>query len=140
MKQVVAALIIREDKILICQRTPHQTLPLKWEFPGGKIEPGEGQESALRRELQEELGIRAMIGAKIASITHTYDSGAAVELHFFLVQEFEGEVENRIFHDVRWALQEDLPEYDFLEADVALVRDIATGKLALADPRTRRST
>lgn len=81
-----------------------------------------------------------MIGAKIASITHTYDSGAAVELHFFLVQEFEGEVENRIFHDVRWALQEDLPEYDFLEADVALVRDIATGKLALADPRTRRST
>jgi 8-oxo-dGTP diphosphatase len=131
MKHVVAALIIREDTILICQRTPDQNLPLKWEFPGGKIEPGEAQEAALRRELEEELGIRATIGAKVATIRHTYGNGSAVELHFFVVSSFQGEIENRIFHDVRWVSKTDLPTYDFLEADIALVQDIAAGTLAL---------
>jgi 8-oxo-dGTP diphosphatase len=131
MKQVVAALIIKNDTILICQRTHDQTLPLKWEFPGGKIEPGEAQEAALRRELEEELGIQATIGAKVATIAHTYGNASAVELHFFVVTEFTGKIENRIFHDVRWAEKTDLPTYDFLEADVALVRDIAAGRLVL---------
>jgi 8-oxo-dGTP diphosphatase len=134
VKQVVAALILRENRILICQRTPHQTLPLKWEFPGGKVEPGEAQEVALRRELEEELGIHATIGPKAATVAHTYGSGSAVELHFFAVTEFAGEIENRIFHDVRWVSKQDLPGYDFLEADIALVRDIATGKLDLTWP------
>ena len=129
MKQVVAALILRENKILICQRMPDQTLPLKWEFPGGKIEPGEAQDVALRRELDEELGIQATIGAKIATIAHTYGNGSAVELHFFVVTKFAGEIENRIFHEVRWAEKTDLPAYDFLEADVALVQEIAAGKM-----------
>jgi len=129
MKQVVAALILRGNKILICQRTPHQTLPLKWEFPGGKIEPGEAQEAALRRELEEELGIHATIGPKAATVAHTYGSGSAVELHFFVVAKFTGEIQNRIFHDVRWAEKTDLPAYDFLEADVALVQEIAAGKM-----------
>jgi len=129
MKQVVAALILREDKILICQRTPDQTHRFKWEFPGGKIEPGEAQEAALRRELDEELGIQATIGPKVATLAHTYGNGSAVELHFFVVTKFTGEVENRIFHDVRWANKAELPEYDFLEADIGLVRDVAAGKL-----------
>jgi 8-oxo-dGTP diphosphatase len=138
MKQVVAALIIREDKILICQRTAEQTLPLKWEFPGGKIEPGEGQEAALRRELEEELGIQATIGAKVTTIVHTYGNGNAVELHFFVVEKFEGEIQNRIFHDVRWVGRADLPQYDFLEADVSLVRDIAAGRIALTGPQPHK--
>jgi 8-oxo-dGTP diphosphatase len=134
MKQVVAGLILRNNHILICQRTPHQTLPLKWEFPGGKIEPGEAQEAALRRELEEELGIQATISAKVAAITHTYGNGSAVELHFFVIAKFAGEIENRIFHDVRWVSKEDLPQYDFLEADIALVQEIADGKLDLTWP------
>jgi 8-oxo-dGTP diphosphatase len=130
-KQVVAALIIRDDKVLVCQRTRHQTMPLKWEFPGGKVEPGEGAQDALYRELEEELGIKATIGPHITTIRHTYDGGAAFELHFFLVQEFVGDLQNRIFREVRWAKRSELPSLDFLEADVELVRDIAYGKLNL---------
>src|SRR5215467_4588918 len=145
MKTVVAALILRNNKILICQRTRHQTMPLKWEFPGGKIEPGEKPEQALRRELEEELGIRATIGRKVATVRHDYGNPAAsnsqpgraaeapasVELLFYLVQDFTGEIENRIFRDVRWVGKTEMPGYDFLEADVGLVQDLAEGKVRL---------
>jgi len=138
MKQVVAGIILKNDKTLICQRTRYQSMPLKWEFPGGKIEPGEGQEAALRRELEEELGIQATIGTKVATIVHTYGNGAAVELHFFAVEKFEGGIQNRIFHDVRWVSKAEMPEYDFLEADVALVKDIAAGKVPLTGPQPHK--
>src|SRR5215475_15858085 len=97
MKRVVAALILRDGKILVCQRTKHQTMPLKWEFPGGKIEEGEQPQDALRRELEEELGIDATIGDEVARIQHEYPNGTVVELRFFLVHEYSPEVENRIF-------------------------------------------
>ena len=129
MKQVVAALIVREDKILICQRTEDQAMPLKWEFPGGKVEQGEDLRDALRRELDEELGIDAVIGRKVAAIQHTYAGGASVELYFYRVDQFTREVQNRIFHDVRWIDRKDLPTYDFLEADIRLVMDISAGNL-----------
>ena len=128
-RQVVAALIVRDRKILICQRTRHQPMPLKWEFPGGKIEEGEEPVAALVRELDEELGIRATIGAEVAKIEHRYRTGTAITLRFFLVTTFEGEIDNRIFRDVRWAAPEELPNYDFLEADAPLVRDLAVGKV-----------
>ena len=129
MKQVVAALIVKEDKLLACQRTKHQVFPLKWEFPGGKIEAGEEPTQALERELEEELGIRASIGPQVARIRHTYRKGSAVELMFFMVENYEGEIDNRIFREVRWVERAELPGYDFLDADRQLVRDIATGKL-----------
>ncbi len=129
MKQVVAALILKDDRLLICQRTKHQPLPLKWEFPGGKIEAGERPREALVRELDEELGIQARVGPEITRIRHTYRKGTSVELRFFLVRQYAGEIENRIFRDVRWVERAALPEYDFLDADLKLVRDLAEGKL-----------
>jgi 8-oxo-dGTP diphosphatase len=128
MKRVVAALIAHEGKLLVCQRTRHQTMPLKWEFPGGKIEEGEQPRDALRRELEEELGIHATIGDEAARIQHEYPNGGMVELRFFLVREYHGEIENRIFKDMRWALPRELPKFDFLEADLTLVNDLAQGK------------
>ena len=130
MKRVVAALIWKNGSVLICQRTRHQVMPLKWEFPGGKIEEGEQPRDALRRELDEELGIQAVIGNEVARIIHTYPSGSAIELRFFDVHEFAGELENKIFRDIRWVRPTELPAYDFLEADLELVRDLADGKLA----------
>lgn len=129
MKQVVAALMVRGSELLICQRTKYQPMPLQWEFPGGKVEPNEEPRAALRRELDEELGIMAEIGPEVATVRHVYKNGGGVELHFFLVEKFEGELENRIFKDVRWADRETLPDYDFLEADKTLVKEIAVGKV-----------
>jgi len=129
MKRVVAALIVKDGKLLVCQRTRHQTMPLKWEFPGGKIEEGEQPRDALRRELDEELGITATIGDELARIQHEYPNGGMVELRFFVVGEYKGELENRIFKDIQWAQPKELPKYDFLEADSTLVKDLAAGKL-----------
>jgi len=129
MKQVVAALIVKDDEILICQRTEHQPHPLKWEFPGGKIEANEEPTAALLRELEEELGIKAELGAEVATIQHHYPNGNSVELHFYLVKKFEGDIKNLVFENVRWATRTELPTFDFLEADIALVQQIASGKL-----------
>lgn len=130
VKRVVAALIFKHDQILVCQRTRHQTMPLKWEFPGGKIEEGEQPRDALRRELNEELGIDAIIGEEVARIRHEYKSGSAVELRFYAVREYQGELENKIFKDMRWAGRSDLPSFDFLEADLQLVKELAEGKIS----------
>jgi 8-oxo-dGTP diphosphatase len=129
MKRVVAALIVSEGKLLVCQRTRHQTMPLKWEFPGGKIEEGEQPRDALRRELEEELGILATIGNEVRRIQHEYPNGGMVELRFFLVTDYQREIENRIFRDIQWTEPKDLPGYDFLEADEILVGELAAGKL-----------
>lgn len=129
VRYVAAGLLVRGDEILICQRRPDQPMALKWEFPGGKIEAGESAEQALVRELEEELGIHAEIGSRVARTRHTYRSGGAVDLQFFAVYSFRGDVTNRIFHDVRWVPLRDLGSYDFLTADRNLVRDLAAGKL-----------
>jgi 8-oxo-dGTP diphosphatase len=137
LRLVVAALILRGAagdgaagvEVLICQRKPDQPMSLKWEFPGGKIEAGESSEDALARELNEELGITAVIGRRVARIRHKYRNGGAIDLQFFVVREFDGALENRIFNDVRWAPLTELPGYDFLAADLGLIQDLAEGKL-----------
>src|ERR1700678_322896 len=129
LRLVVAALMLRGDEVLICQRRPDQPMALQWEFPGGKIEPGESPEAALARELNEELGIEATIGTRVTHIRHNYRHGGAVDLQFFAVYEFRGEIENRIFKEVRWVKLEELPNYDFLVADRGLIKDLAQGKL-----------
>src|SRR6266576_361117 len=116
-------------EVLICQRKADQPMSLKWECPGGKIEAGESSEDALARELDEELGIKAVIGQRVAQVRHKYRNGGSIDLQFFVVREFDGALENRIFNDVRWAPLAELPGYDFLAADLGLIRDLSEGKL-----------
>src|SRR5258708_29433939 len=92
VRLVVAALILRGAvgdgaagvEVLICQRKADQPMSLKWEFPGGKIEAGESSEDALARELDEELGIKAVIGRQVARVRHKYRNGGAAAVHFLL--------------------------------------------------------
>ena len=126
---MAAALIVRGGEVLICQRRPDQPMALQWEFPVGKIEAGETAEQALARELREELGIEASIGSRITHVRHNYRHGGAVDLQFFAVRDFSGDLQNRIFAQVVWARLEDLPNYDFLAADRGLIKDLASGKL-----------
>jgi 8-oxo-dGTP diphosphatase len=122
MLEVVAAILEREGRILICQRTAQQSHPLKWEFPGGKIEPGESPAQALERELHEELGITAARCEEVTRYEFTYPGKKPTLLIFLRVTHFEGEPRNLIFQDMRWEPAERLASFDFLEGDRDFLR------------------
>ena len=119
--RVVAAVIERDGKILIGQRKPGGRHALKWEFPGGKVEPGEDDRAALARELREELRIEAVIGEEIEAYDFRYGSGPLTRLRFFRVREFRGLPENLDFAEIRWVEARHLAQFDFLEGDVEFV-------------------
>ena len=121
MVTVVAGVIERGDEILIAQRRATGQHPLKWEFPGGKVEAGETPEAALERELAEELGIQARVDGEISRYEFAYAGRAPILLIFYRVREFSGELKNLDFEQMVWARRERLGEYDFLEGDEAFI-------------------
>jgi len=125
---VVAGILRNEDRILICQRRRSDAYGLQWEFPGGKVEQGEELPAALRRELEEELTIQAEVGAEVFRRRHRYPD-RYVEVVFFALQSYCGEVCNRVFEAICWAPRSKLPQYNFLEADRELVDRISKGEL-----------
>jgi 8-oxo-dGTP diphosphatase len=118
MTTVVAGILVRGDTILICRRRADQPHPLKWEFPGGKLEPGETPEAALRRELEEELGIDSEPATEIARYEFSYLGKPPILLIFMRVTAWNGEIENRIFESILWQSPGTLSTFDFLEGDV----------------------
>jgi 8-oxo-dGTP diphosphatase len=134
MQTVVAALIQHEGKILACQRARGQRFELQWEFPGGKLEKGETLQAALARELQEELGVTATIGAEIHRLQHQYaSSGLPFELVFFVASAPPDQIRNLEFERIEWRELRSLPELNFLEADRDLVRKLASGEIRLPE-------
>lgn len=130
MLTVVAALIESEGKILACQRKAGGAFGLMWEFPGGKKEPGESPSKALARELREELGIEARIGAEVYRALHQYaEMPEPIELIFFAASADAEQMRNLIFEKVEWRTPESLPELNFLPADRELIEKIANGTL-----------
>lgn len=117
MTIVVAGILEKDGKILICQRKEDQAHPLKWEFPGGKLEAGESPQSALTRELREELGIEAGPGIELTRYEFAYPEKKPILLIFLKVQAWQGEPRNLIFETMTWASPESLNRYDFLEGD-----------------------
>ena len=122
---VVAGLIRRDGRILICRRRADQPHAHKWEFPGGKLEPGESPPEALARELREELAIEARIAGEVERYEFCYPGGRPLLLIFHAVDEFAGELRNRVFQEIRWTEVVTLPQFDFLEGDVQFVRRLA---------------
>src|SRR5205085_5588414 len=96
---------------------PEQSHPLKWEFPGGKVELDETPAAALSRELEEEIEIRGATGDEIARYEYSYPGKKPILLIFFRVQQFEGEPRNLIFHEMRWEPVKRLGQFDFVEGD-----------------------
>ena len=127
MTTVTAAVIERDGRILICRRRADQRHPLKWEFPGGKLEAEESPADGLARELAEELGIRVEEATEITRYEYQYPGRGLIQLVFFRVGRYAGCVENRIFAEMAWARPEELPGFDFLDGDVEFVRQLARG-------------
>lgn len=124
---VSAGIIYRHGQVLVGQRREADRHALKWEFPGGKVESGESPRQALVRELREELGIDAIIGAELASYRHKYPAADTVRLLFFCVPNFIGQLNNRVYKQICWAGLDELEAFDFLEGDIEFVRQLARG-------------
>jgi 8-oxo-dGTP diphosphatase len=117
MTTVVAGVLKQDGKILICRRRADQPHPLKWEFPGGKLEAGESPATALIRELREELGIESETGSEIMRYEFAYPGKQPILLIFLEVTSWRGNLENRIFETILWVRAAALAAYDFLEGD-----------------------
>jgi 8-oxo-dGTP diphosphatase len=126
---VVAGLVQQQGMLLICQRRRGSAFALQWEFPGGKVEPGETSEEGLQRELHEELDIDARIGPERYRTRHHYPGKYTVELIFFDVTDFQGTPHNRAFEQIRWVAPASLPTFDFLEGDAELIALLSQGLL-----------
>lgn len=131
MRVIVAGVIERSDRrLLIGQRRRTDTSPLKWEFPGGKVEEGETPEAALARELKEELGATLRKSVPIGRVVHKYaQTPEELEILFFAVEIAEGALAPRPFEQIAWVLPKELGDYDFLAANAQLVAHLATGKI-----------
>ncbi len=127
MTVVVAGVIESGGRILICRRRPDHPHPLKWEFPGGKVEAGETPRAALVRELEEELGIQAKPDGEIARYSFAYPGKSPILLIFYGIKDFAGEPLNLVFDTIAWVERAALPSYDFLEGDIEFVRRLAVG-------------
>jgi 8-oxo-dGTP diphosphatase len=135
IKVVVAAVIERADRrLLIGQRRTGDSSPLKWEFPGGKVERGEAPEMALARELREELGATLRKCVEIARVKHEYSGYTdELEIRFFAAELADDEVVGKTFERIAWVLPRELSGYDFLTANRGLVANLATGRIKVAD-------
>ena len=127
MTTVVAAVIDRTGRILIAQRKSAGHHPLKWEFPGGKVEAAETPRAALARELEEELAIRARIDAEVTRYEYQYPGRTPILLIFYRVVDFEGEPRNLAFEQIRWESPGKLRDYDFLDGDADFLAVISPG-------------
>jgi 8-oxo-dGTP diphosphatase len=114
---VVAGLLFESGRLLACQRRAGGVFPLKWEFPGGKIELREAPEAALARELREELDIEVVKMEEVFTHTHVYSGFSTVNLTFFRISAHRGEIVNRVFEQVRWVGAKELAQLDFLDGD-----------------------
>ena len=123
MTEVVAALIWRGERFMICQRPAHKSAGLLWEFVGGKVESGETKEAAVIRECREELGVLISVGEAFMDVTHQYPD-ITVHLTLFEAAIAEGEPQKLEHNDIQWITPSEIPNFAFCPADVAILAKI----------------
>ena len=123
MTEVVAALIWRGEKFMICQRPAHKARGLLWEFVGGKVEPGETKEQALIRECREELAVTLSVDDVFMDVVHEYPD-LTVHLTLFNATIAEGEPVMLEHNDIKWITPSEIPNYDFCPADKEILARI----------------
>ena len=123
MTEVVAALIQKDGRFLICQRPAHKARGLLWEFVGGKVEPGESKAQALIRECREELGVTVTVQDVFMEVTHEYPD-LIVHLTLFYARIAEGEPQKLEHNDLRWITPREIPQYPFCPADESILKAI----------------
>ena len=121
--EVVAALIWDQDKFMICQRPPHKTRGLLWEFVGGKVEQGETKEQALIRECREEIAVTLSVGDAFMDVVHEYQD-LTVHLTLFNAVILEGIPQKLEHNDIKWIAPSEIPNYEFCPADVEILKKI----------------
>ncbi|MBD1432321.1 (deoxy)nucleoside triphosphate pyrophosphohydrolase [Sphingobacterium sp. DN00404] len=124
MLHVTCAIIEHNNKILICQRSASMKLPLKWEFPGGKIEGEESKEECLKREIKEELGLEIEVGSTLTHVEHHYPE-FSLYLYPFICRWTGGSLAIAEHAQAIWVPHDDLRYYDWAEADMPVVKEIA---------------
>ena len=122
---VSTGLLIRDGKILMCQRRADKLYPLFWEFPGGKLEQGETPLQALQRELKEELMIDVAEAEAWFEDTMAYSNGLTYHVTFFLVRSYEGELVNTEFNEIAWFTAEELDFIQQLSGNLNILEKIA---------------
>ena len=123
MTEVVAALIWKNNKFMICQRPAHKARGLLWEFVGGKVEPGETKEQALIRECREELAVTLAVDDVFMDVTHEYPD-ITVHLTLFNAVIAEGEPQKLEHNDIQWISPSEIPNYDFCPADKEILKEL----------------
>ena len=118
--EVAAALIWEGERFLICQRPAHKARGLLWEFPGGKLEPGETAEAALIRECREELAVTVSVGGVFLEVTHSYPD-LTIHLTLFHASIAEGTPQKLEHNDIRWITVDEIPQYEFCPADQVIL-------------------
>ena len=117
---VVAAIILKDDKFFIAQRNRNKHMGLSWEFPGGKVEKGETFEIALKREIKEELNINIAINNKLGEENYS-DEKINVKLHYFLCSHTSGEIYLNEHEDSAWITINEFKNYNFAEGDSDII-------------------
>ena len=129
---VVGGLIVKKNKILICQRSSDNEHPLKWEFPGGKVKKQEEPQQALKREINEELKITIDYPIYLCDYMFEYqDLGKKVKLFFFLINEYSGKISKTVHNQLKWIEIKQLSDYDFLEGDHEIIKKILKNDLEI---------
>ena len=123
MTEVVAALIWKNNKFMICQRPAHKARGLLWEFVGGKVELGETKEQALVRECKEELNVLLYVGDVFMDVVHEYPD-ITVNLTLFNATIAEGEPQKLEHNDIHWITPSEIPNYEFCPADEEILAKI----------------